>query len=100
LTELANADLTTPTARVDAYERLETAIRLHAAEVTTLPAAALTPAEFRQRATDTPFSIDELSRILESCQHARFAPRDRARDAAEFRAVLDSAVQLFNVRPA
>jgi hypothetical protein len=95
LNELGDTDVSTPAARVRAYEKLETAIRRHAAEVTTLPAASLTPAEFRQRANGTPFSVDELSRILENCQRARFAPLERVPDAADFRATLELATQLF-----
>jgi hypothetical protein len=100
LIELGDADVTTPAARVSAYERLETAVRRYAGEVTALPAAALTPVELRQRANGTPFSMDELSRILESCQRARFVPPERVPDAADFRATLESAAQLFGVRPA
>jgi hypothetical protein len=100
LTALGDADVTTPAARVSAYERLEAAVRKHAGEVTALPAAALTPAEFRQRANGTPFSMEELSRILESCQRARFVPLERVPDAADFRGTLESAAQLFGVRPA
>jgi hypothetical protein len=91
LTELADADMSTPAARVSAYERLEAAVRRHAGEVTGLPAAALTPAEFRQRANGTPLSGDDVGRVLESCQRARFAPLERVPDAADFRATLEDA---------
>lgn len=94
LSELADADVSTPAARRRAYDRLEAALRRHAAEVTALPATALTPMEFRQRANGTPWSGEEISRILESCQRARFAPLERVPDASELRATLET-VQRF-----
>ena len=57
-------------------------VRRHAGEVTALPAAALTPAEFRRAWPngDRAFSTEELSRILDECQRARYhAARTAAR---------------------
>lgn len=95
LTELDSADVSTPAARVSAYERLETALRRHVSEVTGLPAAALTPAELARRANGTPLPLEEVSRVLESCQRARFAPADRVPDAEEFRATLGDVQRLM-----
>ena len=93
LTELGDADMSTPAARLGAYARLEAAVRRHAAEVTGLPAAALTPAEFRQRANGTALSGDDVSHVLESCQRARFAPIERIPEAADFRATLEEVLR-------
>ena len=94
LTELDAADVSTPAARVSAYERLEAALRRHVAEVTGLPAMALTPAELAARANGTPLPLDEVSRVLESCQRARFAPLDRVPNVEEFRATVAEVQRL------
>ena len=95
LSELDVTDVSTPAARVSAYERLDAALRRHVGEVTDLPAAALSPAEFPQRTTATPFAIDELSRVLDSCQRARYVPLERVPDAEAFRATLADAQRVM-----
>lgn len=94
LSELEAADMSTPAARVSAYERLEAAVRRHVGETTGLPAASLTAAELARRANGTPLPLDEVSRVLESCQRARFAPVDRVPDAEEFRGTLAGAQRI------
>ena len=99
LSELGDADVTTPAARVQRVrQRSKPRSGGTPAEVTALPAAALTPAEFRQRANGTPFSMEELSRILASCQRARFAPLDGCPTPRTFARRSTSAAQLFGVR--
>jgi hypothetical protein len=55
----------------------------------------LSPAEFPHRANATPFAIDELSRLLDSCQRARYAPLERVPDEEAFRATLADAQRVM-----
>jgi len=94
---LRDADVTSPAERLAAYAALETAVRRHAAESTALPVAALTPDELRARLAAYPasFSGDEIRRILDECQRARYQPAERLPDPQQFHSTLESATLLF-----
>jgi integrase len=97
LNALRQTDVASAAQRLAAYGTLEAAIRQHAGAVTALPAAALTPAELRDRlgSSPVPFSADEISRILAECQQARYQPIERLAAEARFHATLDAATALF-----
>lgn len=97
LTELRDADVASPAQRLAAYGKLEAAVRRHAAEVTALPALALTPAELRQRADAmaAPLPADEIARILAECQQARYQSVDRLPGEDRFRAAVETAAAAF-----
>jgi hypothetical protein len=97
LSALRQTDVVSAAQRLAAYETLEAAIRQHARGITSLPAAALTPAELRERlgSSPAPFSADEISRILAECQLARYQPVERLAGEDRFHATLDAANALF-----
>lgn len=86
--------------RLAAYGTLEAAIRRHAAEVTALPALALTPSELRNRVGSSakPLPADEIDRILTECQQARYQPIERLPGEAQFNATIEAAAALFGDR--
>lgn len=93
---LRDAPVSGAAERLAAYAALEAAVRRYAGEVTSLPALALTPAEFRERLSVgvAPLPADLVCRILTGCQGARYQSADRLPDEQHFRDTLAAAAEL------
>lgn len=90
LDELKALDATSETARLDAYTRLDHALRQHVAEARSIPAHALSASEIATKLGDTP-SAAVTGELLAECERARYAPLDRLPPAERFRAAVERA---------
>jgi hypothetical protein len=97
LAALRTTAVASPADRVKAYAALEAAVKRRAGDLAMLPGAALTASEFAARLSrhPTPMSADELARILDACERARYQPVDRLSSEQEFVATLDAAEKLL-----
>lgn len=97
LSALRNASVANADERKLAYATLDAAVRRRAGDLAGLPGAALTPSEFQERLSAQPgaLSAEELGRILNDCQRARYQPIDRLPGVQDFHGTLDAAEQLF-----
>lgn len=80
-----------------AYDALARAVRQCAADLTGLPARALTPAEVEARwpASVPGVPAGDVARVLAACEAAQYQPPDRLPDARALAAALDDAAQAF-----
>jgi hypothetical protein len=92
---IADDSLDDPARRRQAFDTLDATIRRMVADMTLTPATALTPNELRARLADASVlaSVDEIARVLEECERARYQPIARLPDAAQFEAAVESARQ-------
>jgi hypothetical protein len=92
---IRDGDVTDPARRRAAYDDLDATVRRMVAALTTAPAASLTPHELRARLADAPahLSVDDLARVLEECDRARYQPIDRLPGASDFTAAVEAAQQ-------
>ena len=80
---IRDGDVTDPARRRAAYDDLDATVRRLVVDLTTAPAASLTPHELRERLANAPahLSVDDLARVLEECDRARYQPIDRLPEA-------------------
>jgi acyl-CoA synthetase (AMP-forming)/AMP-acid ligase II len=98
---IREADVTNPARRLAAYDDLEATVRRMVAGLTTAPAAALTPGELRARLTNaaTNVDVDDIARVLEECERARYQPIERLPGTSDFNAASEAAERaLSNTR--
>lgn len=85
------------TERREAFGALARAVRQCAAEVTGVPARALTPAELEGRwpAAMAAVPAADIARVLGTCDAALYQPPDRLPDARALASAIDDAAQAF-----
>jgi hypothetical protein len=95
---LRTLDVTSEATRRDAYARLDAWVRDQLAATTGVAAAALTPSEIPSALPRPPrqMTVDELQRLLEECERAKFAPDLPPSD--RWPILLDEAEQLLGAR--
>jgi hypothetical protein len=95
------ADAADPARRLAAFDDLDATVRRMVGALTTAPAAALTPGEFRARLADVPSNVDvdDIARVLETCERARYQPVERLPLEAEFTAAAETAERALSTRP-
>jgi hypothetical protein len=78
-----------------AYDALDATVRRIVADITATPAGALTASELRARLANAPghLPVDEIARVLEECERARYQPIERLPDAPQFEAAAAAAQQ-------
>jgi hypothetical protein len=90
---IRDADVTDPARRVAAFDDLDATVRRMVAGMTTVPAAALTPGELRARLVNVPpnVDVDDIARVLEECEQARYQPVERLPGQSDFTAAAEAA---------
>jgi hypothetical protein len=82
-----------PARRLAAYDDLDATVRRMVAGMTTVPAVALTPGELRARLVNAPATLDvnDIARVLEECERARYQPVERLPGQSDFTAAAEAA---------
>jgi hypothetical protein len=89
LEQLAAVDAASEDGRREGYTRLDAIVRQHVAEITDIPARALTPAELAARlgTVRNPLPAEDIAAVLQECERARYGtaavlpPPQRFRDS-------------------
>lgn len=92
--ELKAMDVATEAGRLEAYTRLERALRRHVAEARGIPAHALSAGEIAARLGDAP-AASTTAELLTECERARYGPPDRLPPADRVRATLERAEEIL-----
>jgi hypothetical protein len=95
LAELQNVDVSSEAARREAYGRLNAVLRQRIADVTGIPAPALTPPEIvtRLQTAKPKWPAESFSTLLEECERAGYGPPGTLPSADSFRSSVLSAEQ-------
>jgi hypothetical protein len=95
---IREADATDPARRLAAYDDLDATVRRVVAGMTTAPAAALTPGELRARLANGPpnVDVDDIARVLEECERARYQPIERLPGANDFNTAAEAALRALS----
>jgi hypothetical protein len=90
---IREAEVTDPARRLAAYDDLDATVRRMVAGMTTAPAAALTAGELRTRLATGSANVDvnDIARVLEECERARYQPIERLPGANDFNTAAEAA---------
>jgi hypothetical protein len=94
LDELRSLDVSTEKGRIEAYGRLEHAVRQHLHEKRGIPAHALCPSEVAAKLGGAP-NAETAAELLAECERARYGPPDRVPTADRFTAAIQRAEEFL-----
>ncbi len=95
LLELRGVDASSDAERRAAYDRLDAVLRRHLAEVSGIPAPALTAAEIAARLRADEPKAEAFASVLEDCERARYGPARLLPPAERLRAAIATAEELL-----
>lgn len=96
--ELRALDASTESGRLEAYTRLEQALRQHLAEKRGIPAQALSAREVAARLGATP-DADITAELLAECERTRYGPPNRVPPLERYNVALQRAEHILGTAP-